>query len=259
MRLKTVGLPGAPALPPYSRQITQLMAGTELRMVSDLLPIHAITTSSPANGTQFQNIDWTLEAVDDPFKTYVLFNIEREDKWFARLSFIEARADQLTKPVLSQSSQMQCEWEPILNWVQIIKNTVTGDFFHRYAMVPGQNAMTDVLIEDYISTTPWTEDFPNERAISGEVSWYYQGTPMRIGRCLHKRLELPGFAIGVELVAQTGSGNIPSIGSPQIFEATNTTTWDVFTETTTKEDGSLFYRRSITYFPLDLPRAVTSI
>lgn len=244
------------AVPRDARQVKQLLDGTDLRSVSDLVPMSAITETFPLNGLRFGDVAWTSQPNNDAFADYIMYNMEPAYNYpdFVRCEFFKNRTNQLNVAANSYLDERPLPWPDILKWVQLFKITSTGKYRHRYSMIKGGMFITKVQVDEFVSNIDYPDQyFEDDRPQGMPVSWFYDGASADIPECLHPKMIFPGFT-EVGTVFNIDAVSAKQSSSSQVFEATSMVFWDNYIESfnVVKKTG-LYYGTRLTAFPPELP------
>lgn len=184
-------------------------------------------------------------------------------------------AAQMEVPFRSTPDTMDIRWDPVLlnlhgGTVQRDLTTETVDvggtpttnqrvlteFQDRYQLIPGIMHPTEVLIEEFQSSTPW-QQFDATRPVPTTVRYFYKGQQLSID-CLHDDVTVPDLTSGFTRDEEFGTPNARTLPDGQFFPATNFKRWAPYVY----QDGQQFrngvyYRRRITIQQVPpLPRAI---
>lgn len=265
MKRKFTAIPNVP-VPRNSRQVGALVDGTNLRVVSDLIPTQAITEGFPLLGDTLDSIEWAEAPTDDPFGDYVLFKMEAQNGFFTRLYFWKNRSDQLTEPVKSYYTNKAVEWDAILEgiaWLedsQAVGSVILEDksirnynkVYPRVAYRPSYFGDTLIYVEMFMSSVSWQpEDLVHHQPQSDAVMWNVRDSEGNFQRCLHPEIIIPPEAGSFRVVAQSGTLPREALsGRRQHFPATNPPTWHKrIKEDNVDFSNGLFTRLRLTAFP----------
>lgn len=252
--------PTAMAAPRDGRRVKQLLDGTDLRAVCELIPTTAVTATFPLNGAAYSSIFPLNVPGGDTYQNYILYNIDNEDAHrtsYTKLWFCKSRADQLTAPANTYFTSRMIEWPAILKWVQLLQKA-DFTYFHRYGLIPSRTTLTTCRVNEYVSTVAPTEDMLIDDSPSPtEVSWYYEGSEMHIPRCLHRTLRFPGYDDQTYVVWNSNQAGLQGSIQQQVFPATDPVSWEEFHDENTvrKVDGLYYWLEVIALVP-QLERAI---
>ena len=267
-------------IPRGVRRIDFPIEGVNYQIVSDLIPVDAVTPSFPVVGTSlYGEIEYAAKPVPNPFEGYVLRYIksEKQDGDFTRMFFgPPTTAEQAAVPVRTSSYFGDHPWDPILVRLAFIEDrsfphvtqTMTDAgvsgirtaprIYVREIYYPGASKGTRFIVDEFISPTPF--NIPRyQTPIPTAVSYDFLGCSGSFPECLHEDIKIPAMTTALQEKLSTGATALGNALEGQFYPATNFTTWVpyVWKDTQDFKDG-VWVRKRIRVYPPPLPELITS-
>lgn len=121
-------------------------------------------------------------------------------------------------------------------------NVVTrSEFVDRYEVIPGGDYMTEILVEEFHSPTPFT-DLDTEVPVPTMVRYFYKGTSMNLV-CLHDDVFVPEANTAFVRDPEFGMPGAQELPEGQFFPRTNFIGWQIHTLSDTQELVDGVWRR----------------
>lgn len=122
-------------------------------------------------------------------------------------------------------------------------NTVTRlEFVDRYELIPGGQIMTEVIEEEFLSATPFT-DLDTEVPVPTSVRYNYKGASLSI-ECLHDDVFVPELTTGFMRESDFGMPGAQDLPEGQFFPRTNFIGWSLYTLSDTQQLIDGVYKRT---------------
>lgn len=260
-------------MPRNTRRVYCPIDGCDERVISDLIPVDAITPTFPQIGVvKYGEIDFVNNPQDNPWADYVLRKIEPEGDLYSRLTFsrdIEAdNPDPFATPFKVWSELKDKYWPPILHAIHFVKdkkfphttraanNSIIEGYrlYKREDYTPAAREGTLYTYEHFVhSVKPKIPKYQCPQ--TSRVSFHYLGVSGEFPECLHDDLLFksePG-AIRIESVGDE-SVEAVSVIPGQFFPATNFITWrPYFGQHTVNDADVLFESIRVRFTPPSLP------
>jgi hypothetical protein len=121
-------------------------------------------------------------------------------------------------------------------------NKVTRtEFVDRYELIPAGDYMTEVIVEEFLSPTAFT-DFDTEVPVPTEVRYFYKGASLSLS-CLHDDVFVPELSTGFTREEEFGMRGSQELQEGQFFPRTNFTGWQLYTISDNQELVNGVWRR----------------
>lgn len=223
----------------------------------------------PAIGTSYQDSSFLSVKPRiqlQGFKDYVLLNFGKDGEflWF-KYGKNKALTDQATK-FRTYFTTQRFTWPAVLEDLYVVQtqefkqavfdgsSTQTQpSFFPRYTFRPAVSVSTVVMIEQFLSPTPWAKaDVIHRQPIPTGVHASWVGLEFDFQECLHPDIVIPEKVPGAHVVPGVGVLSSPTARNLQrkFIPQTNFTDWAPFyyDDAVQPTDG-FWLRERVTYFP----------
>lgn len=130
------------------------------------------------------------------------------------------------------------------------------EFQDRYEIIPGGRLMTEIVVEEFYSPTPW-QNLEAETPVPTQVRYFYKGTQMNFTG-LHDDVFVPEQTTGFVRDENFGTPDSQALPEGQFFPRTNMLGWQLYTLTDDQDLINGVYKRTrarITRLP-PLPEAL---
>jgi len=266
-------------MPRNSRRVYCPVSGSDERVVSDLIPVDAITPEFPLIGQRYGDINWLNQPQDNYYEDYVLREIRPEGDLFSRLVFSREIVDEngnddsLNRPPFKRREAHDDKyWAPILHDIYFIPdknfplvtrgpngNIITAyRHYKRQVYTPGAHEGTKYVIESFIHTVePKIPRYPTP--VLGNVSYDFLEAEGSFPECFHDDLRIgPQQTAFASYNANTNTTTaISGALQGQFFPATNFITWRPYVKKHTVEEVDVLYVSTrVTVYPPSLPEVV---
>lgn len=254
-------------MPRNRRQVYCPVEDCNERVVSDLIPVDAITSSWPVIGeTTYGTIDYVNKPVDNFFEDFVLRAIRPEGDLFSRLVFsrdIKETANDFSNPYKVEWSFDDHSWPMVLRGFSIEESDAfpiavrTPDggtvfaprHFKKDLIKPDVDEGSRFRHEYFIHTEPPNIPlYPTPQP--GAISFDYLDIHGEYPRVLHGRVVVPPSSLGRAKLLQGQTTELGSGLAGQVFEATLFEDWQPYVRrhTVSKEDV-IYISTRVTVFP----------
>lgn len=207
------------------------------------------------------------------YSDYIYTHVTREGEylWF---HFSKSKTpSQKNTPFDSWTSTQQFTWPAMLLDTYIVKangfpqatydgsSVVTSSTFKdRYRYVPDTSYDSKIIIEQFLSPTPWSDvELTHPQPVPTAVNGDWVGLSVRFPRCLHPKIVFQESLPGAQIIYGQGAQMplVPRDPTRQVFPATNFTAWAPFViSDQVQKTRGVYLREKVTIFPPPMPEDV---
>ena len=226
----------------------------------------------PEIGTTFANSGLNVTKKNETWGEHVFAGVAEGQRGFVYFVFNPPIADSSVPFRSYFSSDESYGWPAVLKDLgSVIKqNPIEGGVAYyfvgaRYAFVEGVNVATKVLVEEFLSATPFSEEFVSgEEPIPTPVDAKVYDGRISFPPCLHPQIEIEpryvsSYGASTSIGVYTFEDNNPQnstldFNSVQKFPRTNFLSWSQFTKPAAVKvtESNLYHAVKKTYFPPDV-------
>lgn len=236
------------------------------RVINDnlkLLPGGALL----AEYTPYKQFTWaaTKPRVEE-FGNYRYVFSEKPAGDFTRFYFAKPRTEEeKNTPFKTIKSTRQYVWPAVLLELYFVRSTFSLSNYNgtttqnaprylpRYRFVPTTSHDSIIVIEQFLSDTPWPESvLRHPQPLPTDIDGNYLGVSVNFPRCLHRRVVLPELVPGATVVLGAGMEGSDRNGTPreQVFPETNFSNWvEFYIEDVVQPQRGMYLRERVKIKP----------
>ena len=204
------------------------------------------------------------------FEDYQLLNISADGDmlWF-KYGKNKVQTDQATR-FRTFFTTVRHTWPAVLEDLYVVQaklfeqtstnqnfTQVDPTYFPRYSFRPSVSVSTVVLVEQFLSSTPWPRaSITHPQPVTTGVHGSWVGISFDFQECLHPAIMVTEKVPGATIVQGVGviSPTVPRNPNRKIIPETNFTDWAPFVYSDAVEpSGGAWLRERVTYFPPAIP------